>query len=569
MPLCPHFAKTTRSVYIFHDISFLFIFAENICHFRIIMDQLQQQLNEYGDAIIKLSANFKKDPKERKNKEYFGKKATYLESLYRSFTDVEKKIDEIDSAFDLEYRNQIVDIYEQLENTFRASTAALEKNSAPKASHAFDFLKNNIGDKSASASSSTVSNTFATSSPTKTNDDSVQTRLAMEKIDELNAIVSTLQAENNSLKKIISDLESNIVLVDQLRLEKDTIEQQFKALKANYDRVVYDKRTLQIRINQLSSSNSSHSNSNNNSSPDDLDSELFPIRDLIKLIPKFSGDRAQLRVYINKCSELWSFVKDGVDQARFITVLKNNLSGEAALLLLDEDELEDWESIRSLLNQNFNSDPNHSNNIALMQSMKQNRNESVEDFCGRIKTILVTLKSSIPTGATKHFWFDHTERQAVQALEDGLVDLSLQSRVVAAQKTSFNLASQYAIETAKRLTSKFEPHPTQKYQHDSTASKEKSFCRYCKKPNHTIENCRLRQKNNDKKTTSDQTDFKCTICKTNSHSTDICYKNPDRTTKPEKTSAANILTNEKKSENNSKPKDEPKCFEFWLEDSEN
>lgn len=252
----------------------------------------------------------------------------------------------------------------------------------------------------------------------------------------------------------------------------------------------------------------------------------------MKLIPKFSGNRAELRIYINKCSELWSHVRSGADQARFITVLKNNLSGDAAMLFLDEDEIEDWDSVKQLLNQNFNTDPNHSNNIALMQNMRQNKNETVEDFCKRIKDILTKLKSSIPVGATKTFWFDHTERQAIQALEDGLTEVKLQSRVVSAQKSSFNIASQYAIETNNRLKSKFnELNQSNKSNEskplDSTnQEKNKLFCKYCKKNNHTIEKCRLKLLNDEKKKSeSKSNEFRCTICMTNTHTTDICYKN--------------------------------------------
>lgn len=125
------------------------------------------------------------------------------------------------------------------------------------------------------------------------------------------------------------------------------------------------------------------------------------------MVPKFGGKKEELRVCINKCEELWSYIKPGSRQAKFISVLKNNLFDEAALLLLDEDRLNTWEDIKTILNKVFSTDPNHSNNIALLESLGQKSNESVESFCKRIKEILGQLKSVVPEGATKIFCFKH------------------------------------------------------------------------------------------------------------------------------------------------------------------
>lgn len=279
--------------------------------------------------------------------------------------------------------------------------------------------------------------------------------------------------------------------------------------------------------NQNQRSQQNFDNSYNNSFNEE--SDLFPLREILKLIPKFSGNSSELRIYINKINELWSYVKDGRDQAKFITVLKNRLSGEAALLLLEEDGLETWNEIKTILQLNFSIDPNHSNNLAMLQTIKQDSKEDVQSFCNRIKEILTKIKSVIPNGATKSFWFEHNERQAIQSLEDGLKDSTLQSRMIAARKPTFLLASQYAIEVDNRLTSK---NINFRSELDKTAVK---FCSYCKKNNHLIDNCRLlkentKSKNTDLKQNKPKPTFKdCEFCNKNNHTSDICYKNPNNT----------------------------------------
>lgn len=546
------------------------------------MEDLVKTLKTFGDNIIKCEINFGKDSSSRKTKEYYDTKINSFQDLYRKFTDVEKEIVQIEPNHELDYRASILDKYEQFLNVLKQGKSNLVKPNA--AAGIMEFV---------------AERQVNTAAQQSTPDNANQLKLSLSKIDELEAELyqaridlkflsenhDAFLRENNDLKNSISNLNSQINEIDSIKFEKDSIESQFKALKLNFDRVSYEKRQLQITLNNSVSSISSTANQQhrsdtgvaNNQCNSNKDDTLFTIKDIVKLIPKFSGNRTDLRVYINKCTELYSYVKHGGDQARFITVLKNNLSGDAALLLLDEDNLEDWDSIKDLLNQNFHSDPNHSNHIALMQSMKQKQEESVEDFSKRIKNILTKLKSSIPEGATKQFWFDHTERQAIQALEDGLFDVKLQSRVVSANKTSFNIASQYAIETENRLKSKQSNYAQSSKSNMPKVPNEFLFCRYCKKNNHLIENCKLRAKNNEKKGIKNEENntegasegFKCTICNKNNHTTAICYKNPDNIGKSERTEKSASLNVLKTSDKNST---ESKETEFQLSfdsDSEN
>lgn len=452
------------------------------------MEALSNTLKTIGEKIQKAFVNFKKDSNDRKNDEYFRKKIESLNSLYNQFSDIENELCASDPDHELEYRKSILDSYENYSQILRNGLQSV-KQTNNAAHNIMSFVSKSAAHSSPSASSSASANELKTAlskiadlenelSQLKETNKSLQTIIETSENSDLTAATS----ENLTLKATIKDLEEKLSAMDQLQLTIDSLNSQIQASKRNYDRVVYEKRQIQIKLDNAEFVNSTQFNSNNNHSRYSENSslsndELFTIRDIVKLIPKFNGNRSELRIFINKCTELWAYVKEGADQARFITVLKNNLSGEAAMLLLDEDDIEDWESLRDLLNANFNSDPNHSNNIAQMQNMKQSANESVENYCKRIKDILSKLKSSIPNGATKQFWFEHTESHAIQALEDGLRDVNLQSRVIAARKKSFNIASQYAIETDSRLKSKSIDLPSI----DQNKKESKILCNYCKK----------------------------------------------------------------------------------------
>lgn len=508
------------------------------------MDQtLIDNFKSSGANILNAYTNFKKDSPTRKTLDYFQKRLSTLNGLYAKYNECVAAIDNHDADFEIQFRITVLDEYQTYLQLLEQGIASQNIVLGNAATNIMGFIANESSNATARPDS--------------------QLKLALQKIDELNAENTSMKSEIESLKTSMSTNNLNLRDYDSLKYEKESLESQLSILRRNYDRVCYEKLQLQIASNSTSASHQYERGNPGSSRPDDH-SSLFSIKEIVKLIPKFSGNRSELRVYINKCSELWSYARTGADQAKFITVLKTNLTGDAAMLLLDEDEIDDWDSIKKLLNKNFNEDPNHSNNIALMQRMKQNKDESVDAFCKRIKTILTKLKSNIPDGATKQFWFDHTEKQAIQALEDGLADVKLQSRVVSSKHSTFNVASQYAIETNNRLNSKSLEHNIQQPQ-----QKNALYCNYCKKNTHSIENCRLRKKNEEIKSQNSESksdDWKCTICKRNTHSTDICYKNPKNAKKTAENNSnsapINIMHTENETDNN------PASLDVWS-DSEN
>lgn len=565
--------------------------------------------SEIGKEILREVRNFSKDGAERKTtKEYFERKISIVEPMFREFSQISEEINRENPNRDTSFCDTVNDAYTQYSSTLHES---LQQFQEP----VLHNLENGDNDSVAKDTPSTSTSNLHAKSPFKSSYanrlhtenisqfiDSKQQQLKIklkltdDKLEEVIAERDQLSVERDNLSAEITGLkkqknalmDENIRLkndnskIDSLLLEKDELKMQYQALKNNFLRVTHEKNRLSNAFNVRNSSPTrdienvhySHSNSrrhsqSNSQTGTDSEDELFSIKEIIKLIPKFNGNSNDLRVYINKCNELWSFVKKPMDRTRFITVLKNNLSGDAALVLLDEDGLDNWDSIRDVLQSNFNAEPNHSNHIAMLQSMKQRKDETVSDFCKRIKELLNKLKSSIPNGTTKQFWFEHNEKQAIQALEDGLADVKLQSRVVSASKPTFNIASQFAIETDNRLKSKIIS--------DRSDSKGSLLCKYCKSNDHMIENCKKRPAKDQKKPQSATTnekksdDFRCTICSTNTHTTEICYKNPKNKNngKSDKSAGAtaNSLSNNHSEINNCDISNSSE-YQIWI-DSEN
>lgn len=272
----------------------------------------------------------------------------------------------------------------------------------------------------------------------------------------------------------------------------------------------------------------------------DRDISEFSTKELFKMIPKFSGEKSQLRNYVNIVNDLWAKIPEGPAQSKFISILKINLSNEAELILEDQ-ELITWQQIREIFEKNFKIEVDHAASHAIMQKMKQFPNESVEQFAERIKKVLVKTKSSVPEGTTRKFWHDYNEKLAVQILEDGIFNMKIQSRLVSAKKDTFNEASQYAIDVDARM--KIHNFESRK------VSTTVEICMYCKKKGHKFDDCRLRKFNKEKQEVNvkKSNNFKCEYCGLNGHTSDRCFKNKnrnDKTDKQEKRKVNNISKTE-------------------------
>lgn len=484
---------------------------------------------ETATAIKQAISNFKKDSQDTKSKPgYYSRKLEYFQVLrddiFKFYNEIctldkEKKhaIHRTDVGNNKTPEEFLIDTQTHLELLKTLVTTVSVENSPssiPNASTFSSLAKNIVANISNKSDAKSSQNTEINK------DDEISNLLYLN--DDLKQKYIDISKENEKIMAQLRDLQS---INSQLRIENQKAKLENLFLKSENENEI----RISPQFNSSLMSNTPH---------------VKRVSDILKLIPKFNGKPEELRVYINKIDDLFSYINNG-DEAIFVTVVKTNLTGEAALEVLDEEGLDSWSELKAKLLTSFKNQENHVNDIALLQQMKQSENESVETFCNRIKKVLSKLKSVIPVGAARSFWFTHTERYALQCLEDGLIDVTVQARLIAQKPPNFQSAVQFAIDTDNRLKKN-----TDYSLNKTNEQKNKLFCRYCKKTNHTIENCKLKSKKPDQKTEENKTeDYKCTICKKNTHSTDICYNNPKNKQKSSKNEAnANSLASKEQND---------------------
>lgn len=117
---------------------------------------------------------------------------------------------------------------------------------------------------------------------------------------------------------------------------------------------------------------------------------------MAKIIPEFSGDSRQLPLFIKKCEYIINTFQGGEVQNEYLFhVLTSRLTGEAANLVGERDNIRTWLELKTLLAQHF-GDPRTEDCLVLeLESMKLNYNESYLDFCHRIQNLRSVLIAKI------------------------------------------------------------------------------------------------------------------------------------------------------------------------------
>lgn len=461
------------------------------------MEEAIEFFHTTATTVKKAIVNFGKDGASRKSDPtYFSKKLVTFTKLY----------DELDQNYinilQVDHEKTHPFFITPLESIYTTPDQLLEE-----AKKHLDLLKNPPGPipfniaqhilSSLSPHKQRTNNATATSSDSNRDLNSIIAKLTQEK-DELTLQVSELFIQLETSQEEITKLKQ---ANRELRLANHIL--KLDSFQINPDR--------EQQPTNISTTNSSIPPRNK-------------ITDIIKLIPKFNGKPEDLRVYLNKIDDLFSYI-DNCDEALFVTVVKTNLTGEAANEIAEEEGLDTWDELKAKLTTSFKQKENHVNDIALLQQTRQGQSETVELFCARIKKVLTKLKSVIPAGTTRNFWFAHSERYALQCLEDGLSDVKIQARLVAEKPKTFQAAVQFVIDTECRLNKNKNATDTSRGNtiKDSGAQSVPT-CTYCRKKGHKIEDCRIKNKNPSAEKSEKK--FRCEICDRDTHTTAICYKNP-------------------------------------------
>lgn len=122
---------------------------------------------------------------------------------------------------------------------------------------------------------------------------------------------------------------------------------------------------------------------------------LIP-NELLKLVPLFDGDKRQLNLYLRKSQYIINKYQGSPAQNVYLMhALTSRLTGNAAALISEREDIESWSLLQELLIQHF-GDPRSEECIAIeLESMKIANNESYLDFCNRIQSVRSVLISKV------------------------------------------------------------------------------------------------------------------------------------------------------------------------------
>lgn len=203
------------------------------------------------------------------------------------------------------------------------------------------------------------------------------------------------------------------------------------------------------------------------------------IRDVTKLIPEYDGNEKTLDSFIKKIDKLWSYIAefDENDRIQFLLVLQLKLIDKAADAV-QQNEFNDWEEVKNDLIERITPHRNTEKSELKLCAIKQQPKEDVETYAQRIEDALDTLNRSFPIENQHEIIKKGNDRKARKTFENGLIDSNLRNKAIARGSDTLKDAVDYVIEQELRH-SELKPNAV--------------FCTYCKRTNHTYENCRARQ----------------------------------------------------------------------------
>lgn len=461
--------------------------------------------NRITKLINKAFQNYKKDSNDRKTSDYLHKRINDLTAHWKNFQSNHAQIIGIDEEENCVYLTD--NHYKIVENTFEKYYSLLKTKMEEIQSTSKNHETQN------SEEQQLLKEYKAKLQKLTSRIETLENNLA-----QIQSSYETLQQENEKLKNELKKYKTeNLALTKENQDLKQKLMSNSQEnsnsgldLEERLKQLEYKQKAFMEKINAKSGKNR-----NINSDNDSDDEQEFSTKEILKMVPKFDGDSKQLKKYINTCEDLWNRVKPGLAQTKFLTVLKHNLTDEAAMLIEDEDDIQTWDEVKELLVKNFKLNYNTSIAQDVMRKTKQNKNESIQAFGDKISKLLKEIKSAVPDGAEKNWWHNFNEEIACRAFEDGIYNSEIKYRLISEHNKSLSESIRFATDTEKRLENTNLTENT---------VKEKTFCKYCKKNNHSIENCRLK-KSNDAKEKNNSTQ-KCSICDKLGHSADKCFKNP-------------------------------------------
>ena len=213
-----------------------------------------------------------------------------------------------------------------------------------------------------------------------------------------------------------------------------------------------------------------------------------------KMLTKFNGDKTKYHEFIDNCDKAIKLIKPE-SKATLLFIIETKITDNARALIRNR-EFENWESLKSHLENIYSEKRTVGQWHLELNSCRQSNSDNVLSFSNKIENLYIKIINSLDSelkGNERDACVNLIKDQALNVFINGLnKDLNL---LVKSQKPeTLEEAVDIALTEERQLKSNSE---IQKFQNLNISHK---FCSYCKKSNHTNSTCRLLNQNNTRNT---------------------------------------------------------------------
>ncbi|XP_045450982.1 uncharacterized protein LOC123659860 [Melitaea cinxia] len=122
---------------------------------------------------------------------------------------------------------------------------------------------------------------------------------------------------------------------------------------------------------------------------------LIP-KEILDLIPLYSGDKRQLNLYLQKCQYVIEHYNGNEEQNLYVfNALTSRLRDDAAALLSEREDIVTWSTLKTLLIQHFGDHRSEECINIELESLKIIPGETFLEFCNRIQGVRSLLMSKV------------------------------------------------------------------------------------------------------------------------------------------------------------------------------
>lgn len=247
--------------------------------------------------------------------------------------------------------------------------------------------------------------------------------------------------------------------------------------------------------------------------------QIFPIQEFYKSIPEYSGAFKELQHFISCCDYIFDTLNDA-NKAQFFRALVRKLK-DKAFNLYHNKQWADWPEFRAALKKYFTVAKSFETFQLELGNVRQGR-DNIQSYSQRIEDILYEMNTigkdiKIENVSGERYFRIQNEKLALKAFLNGLnsplkvilkarkyetlddaikdaIELEADEKLNNRQSTSIN-SNNYSQNTSQN--NDYQNNQQNNWQGKTQNNSQNGlFCRYCKRNNHSIEQCFRRKNNN-------------------------------------------------------------------------